>query len=230
MQPSSSRRSSSPRARRSGGRSSSASGSTSASGSADARSWSRGMPAAVARRERAAQGPRRAVQVDAERGRDRLRHDRRRSTVGSTASPPTSGRPARRSGALAGRTQQVISGLAVLLDGRGAHRGRAHRGHLPRARASARSTGTWAAASGASAPAATRSRAPARRSCDRSHGEVENVVGLPLAASAGAVPRAAAPLSSGLPSQRPLAAANTLRSPVGSRRAFARLRRRCTPR
>ena len=66
--------------------------------------------------------------------------------------------------ALAGRTQHVISGLAVLVGGRGAHRPREHGRDVPSRRARSRWRPTWPRGSGANARAATRSRGRARGS------------------------------------------------------------------
>ena len=87
--------------------------------------------------------------------------------------------------ALGGRTHEVISGLALLLAtgarGAAAHGGRAHRGHVRGARRASCWTGTWRPASGASARAATRSRAPGAQLAVRdATAKYENVVGLPL--------------------------------------------------
>ena len=62
---------------------------------------------------------------------------------------------------------------------------------LPRARTRACSTGTWPPASGASAPAPTRSRAAAPRWSSAIDGDYWNVVGLPVPAAPAPAPRAA---------------------------------------
>ena len=107
--------SSSPRARRSGGRSSSSWASRSRSRPADVEEVDAGDPRAVAARERAPQGA--AARRQPADARPRRRHARRarRRIFGK---PRRRGAGARaRCGRLSGRTHEVVSGLALVRDG-----------------------------------------------------------------------------------------------------------------
>ena len=173
--------SSSPRARRSGGRSSSASGSTSPCGSPTWPSSSRASRPRSRSRTRCARRAPCARPGAASWCSAATRSSR--STGASTASPPTSAQAAATIRALAGRTQEVVSGLAVLRRRRGAHRGgQRPPGHVPRAR---RGAGRVVRGDGRVAGALGRLRDPGRgrgAGRARSRAKYENVVGLPLAA------------------------------------------------
>ena len=102
----------------------------------------------------------------------------------STASRATRRRRARRCSALGGAHARVISGLALLL----ADERRASARRVARTRVTLPARSTRSCSTGTSRPgvartrrAATRSRAPARRSCGAIDGDYENVVGLPVA-------------------------------------------------
>ena len=117
--------------------------------------------------------------------------------------------------ALGGRTPRGRSAGCRPARRRGAHGDRAHRrSRFRRARRGAASPGTWRRASGASAPAATRSRGPAPRWSRRSTANYENVVGLPLAALLDAAARSCAG-SAGAPRAR-----RARRADAGRRQTF----------
>ena len=124
-----------------------------------------GEPGRVASRERPAQGA--APPGVRRRGGARRRHARGARRSRSGASRPTPRPRARRCAACRAATHHVVSGLALRARRRGAGRDGRHRGHLPHAGRGARSTGTWPPASGASGPAATRSRGAARALVER---------------------------------------------------------------
>ena len=142
-----------------------------------------GEPGGGGARERAAQGARGAQRPRARARRCSAATRSWCSTARSTASPPTSARRRATLRALGGRTHEVLSGLAVLLGGRGAHGARAHR--RSRFRALDEELLDWYVATRRVARALRRLRDPGRRRgarAARSRAKYENVVGLPLAA------------------------------------------------
>ena len=176
-------RSCSPRARRSGARSSSAWACRSACGLGRD-----GARAAAIRRGRACENAlrkaRAARRAGRERGRARLRHGRRARRRASTASPPTSARPRdtlRRAERRHARGHQRPRPAARRGRRRPAHGRGAHGGQLPRAATSAARAGTSPRGSGAERAGGYAIQGAGAALVRAVEGDYENVVGLPLA-------------------------------------------------